>query len=149
MGVVTMRQRSMHNRLSQMLHAPTRPTASNPSSSTDDALLAYLQAPPDLHDGVESLAYWQRRRQRLPWYRLAARREAARMVMVWERRVRAAVLRQRGVPMAPRLLGALVVARTQLRRWLRRAGFALAATAALLLVIAPAAVALDLLLRAL
>ena len=71
------------------------------------------------------------------------------MVMVWERRVRAAVLRQRGVPMAPRLLGALVVARTQLRRWLRRAGFALAATAALLLVIAPAAVALDLLLRAL
>jgi hypothetical protein len=118
------------------------------SLSRDDELLGRLQAPPDLHDGVESLAYWRRRRQRLPWYRLAARREAARMVMVWERRVRAALLRQRGVPMAPRLQGALLIARTQLRRWAIRAGFVLAATAALALVIAPAVVALDLLLWA-
>ena len=122
---------------------------SDPSSSSDDALLAYLQAPPDLHDGVESLKYWQGRTQRLPWYRLGARREATRMVMVWERRVRAAVLRQRGVPAAPRLLGALLVARTQFRRSLRRAGFVLTATAAVVLLVAPAAVVLDLLLRAL
>jgi len=119
------------------------------SLSRDDELLARLQAPPDLRDGVESLAYWRRRRERLPWYRLAARREAARMVMVWERRVRAALLRQRGVALAPRLQGVLLIARTQLRRWTRRAAFVLAMTTAIVLVLAPAAVALDLLLRAL
>jgi hypothetical protein len=118
-------------------------TASLPG---DDELLARLQAPPDLGDGVESLAYWRRRRERLPWYRLAARREAARMVMVWERRVRAALLRQRGVPLAPRLRGALLIAGVRLRRWVRRAGFVLV-TAAVVFVLAPAVVVLDLLLR--
>ena len=32
----------------------------------DDELLARLQAPPDLSDGLDSLAYWQGRRERLP-----------------------------------------------------------------------------------
>jgi hypothetical protein len=118
------------------------------SLSRDDELLGRLQAPPDLRDGIDSLAYWRRRRQRLPWYRLAARREAARMVMVWERRVRAALLRQRGVPMAPRLRGALLISRTQLRRWTRRTGWVMAAIAAVLLVMGPAVIALDFLLRA-
>lgn len=71
------------------------------------------------------------------------------MMLLWERRVRGAVLRQRGVPAAPRLLGAMLVARTQLRRSLRRAGFVVAATAAVVLLVAPAAVVLDLLLRTL
>lgn len=115
--------------------------------SGDDELLARLQAPPDLDDGVESLAYWRRRRERLPWYRLAARREAARMVTMWERRVRAALLRQRGVPLASRLRGALLIARIKGRRWTRRAGFVLVGTATFVFVLAPAVVVLDLLLR--
>jgi hypothetical protein len=138
----------MDYRLFQINNGLSGAAVPDASSAGDDALLARLQAPPDLSDGVESLAYWRRRRQRLPWYRLGARREAARMVTVWERRVRAALLRQRGAPIGPRLRGALLIARTQLRRWSRRAGFALTATAAIVLVVAPAAVALDLLLRA-
>jgi hypothetical protein len=117
--------------------------------SSDDELLAHLRAPPDLRDGVESLAYWQRRRRRLPLYRWAARREASRMVMVWERRVRAAVFRQRGVALAPRLRAAALVARTQLRRRTRRVAFVLVGMAAVVLVVGPALVVMDLVLRAL
>src|SRR6185503_12727718 len=50
------------------------------SFASDDELLARLQAPPDLCDGVESLAYWRTRLGRLPWYRRRARREASRMI---------------------------------------------------------------------
>ena len=82
--------------------------------SCDDELLARLQAPPDLSDGLDSLAYWRGRRERLPWYRRRAKREAARMVFVWERRVRAAMLRQRGAPLASRFQppGSLPVGRS-------------------------------------
>jgi hypothetical protein len=106
--------------------------------SRDDELLARLQAPPDLGDGLDSLAYWRGRRERLPWYRRRAKREAARMVFVWERRVRAAMLRQRGAPLASRFLAARLLASGPLRRFARRAGFAVAATTLLVLVIAPA-----------
>jgi hypothetical protein len=106
--------------------------------SRDDELLARLQAPPDLSDGLDSLAYWRGRRERLPWYRRRAKREAARMVFVWERRVRAAMLRQRGAPLASRLLAARVLASGPLRRSAKRAGFAVAATTLLVLAIAPA-----------
>jgi hypothetical protein len=117
------------------------------TQSPDDQLLARLQAPPDVRDGVESLAYWQRRRRGLPWYRLVARREAARMTVVWERRVRAAIVRQRDVPMTVRLEGAALVGMTLMRRWGRRTRFALAATAVLCFVVLPVAAVVALLAR--
>jgi hypothetical protein len=101
--------------------------------SRDDELLARLQAPPDLGDGLDSLAYWRGRRERLPWYRRRAKREAARMVFVWERRVRAAMLRQRGAPLASRFLAARLLASGPFRRFARWAGFAVAATTLLVL----------------
>jgi hypothetical protein len=119
------------------------------STLPDDELLARLHAPPDLRDGVESLVYWRDRRERLPWYRRRARREAARMILVWERRVRAALLQQREVPLAARLRGARLVASGPLQRWARRGGFALAATTLALVALAPALLALELLLKAL
>ena len=105
--------------------------------SRDDELLARLQAPPDLSDGLDSLAYWRGRRERLPWYRRRAQREAARMVVVWERRVRAAMLRQRGAPLASRFLAARLLASGPLRRSARRA-FAVAATTLLVIAMMPA-----------
>src|SRR4249919_320400 len=78
-----------------------------------------------LQDSVESLSYWRRRRARLPWYRRAARREAARMTIRWERRVRVAALRQSDAPLAARIAAARLVACTYLARWGRRAGLAL------------------------
>jgi hypothetical protein len=115
--------------------------------SADDELLARVQAPPDLGDGVESLAYWRARRQRLPWYRRRARREAARMVVVWERRVRVALLRQRGAPLGARFRATRLIVGGKLRRSVRRGGFALAATTLVLLVLAPALLVTDLLIK--
>jgi hypothetical protein len=117
--------------------------------SADDALLARLQAPPDLREGTDALAYWRGRRQRLPWYRIAARREAARMSVAWEQRVRAALVRQRGLPTEARLRAARLVAGIWLRRSLRRVTLALAGTAMVLLVLAPALLLLDLLVHVL
>jgi len=124
---------------------------STASPSRDDELLARLQAPPELSDGAESLAYWRRRRQRLPWYRMRARREAARMVLVWERRLRNALVRQRGAPVGIRLSAAVLVARTHFGRWIRRAVLVTAAMTALVLVVlvVPALLVVDLALRAL
>src|SRR4051794_28754214 len=103
--------------------------------SSDDALIARLQAPPDLRDGTEALAYWRDRRQRLPWYRVTARREAARMTVVWERRVRAALLRQRGLPAVARLQAARLVGAIWFRRSTRRLVLGLTFASALVLVI--------------
>jgi hypothetical protein len=113
--------------------------------SADDELLARLQAPPDLSDGIESLAYWRGRRVRLPWYRARARREASRMILVWERRLLAAVLAQRGTPLWARVRAARLVAAGPLRRWARRGGFVLAA--AVLTLLAPAMLVAELLVR--
>lgn len=110
----------------------------------DDLLLARLQAPPDLREGSECLAYWRQRRRRLPWYRLAARREASRMIVAWERRVRAALVHQRGVPMADRIDGVKLVAGVHLRRWTRRIG-TVAAIAGTLFVAIPVAIVVGLL----
>lgn len=112
----------------------------------DDLLLARLQAPPDLREGSECLAYWRERRRRLPWYRLTARREASRMVLAWERRVRAALVYQRGVPIGARIEGARLVAGVHLRRWTRRVG-AVVAIAGTLFVLIPAAIVVDVLVR--
>jgi hypothetical protein len=88
----------------------------------DEQLVARLLAPPDLADGVESLAFWSRRSRRLPWYRLRARREAVRMTVRWEQRVGAALLAQHRVPFESRVHAGALVARTRLARWTRRVG---------------------------
>src|SRR5947209_14358357 len=114
------------------------------SRFADEQLLGGLVAPPDLDDGVEALGYWRARSQRLPWYRMSARREAARMTIRWEQRVGAALLAQRGAPLASLLPAGLLLARTRLGRWTRRARVALAATVtvAAVLVAVPLAAAL-------
>ena len=115
------------------------------SFASDDELLARLQAPPDLCDGVESLAYWRMRLARLPWYRRRTRREASRMILVWERRVLAALLAERGAPLWARVRAARLVAAGPLRRWVRRAGLVLAA--ATLVVLTAGLLAFELLIR--
>lgn len=77
-----------------------------------------------MSEGVEALAYWAQRRRRLSWYRIRARREAGRMSMRWEQRVRAALMSQRAAPIELRLSAGLLLARTLLRRWGRRAAIA-------------------------
>lgn len=104
--------------------------------STDQRLLGRLLAPPDLKDGVESLDYWRRRRQQLPWYRIRARREAERMTVRWEQRVGAALVSQHRGPIDARLSAAVLITRTRLGRWTRRAGIALLATATSVIVLA-------------
>ena len=115
------------------------------SFTYDDELLARLQAPPDLCDGVEALAYWRTRLGRLPWYRRRARREASRMILVWERRVVAALLSERGVPLWARVRAARLVAAGPLRRWARRGGALVGA--ATLVVLTVGLLSLDLVIR--
>ena len=112
--------------------------------SSDAELIGRLRAPPDLADGVESLDYWRRRRQQLPWYRFRARREAMRMMVRWEQRVGAALVSQHRVPLDVRVSAGVLVARTRMSRWGRRVGIAVLATGmtlvALLTVLVAAAV---------
>jgi hypothetical protein len=105
--------------------------------TTDDRLLARLQAPPELGDGVQALDFWRQRSQRLPWYRIRARREAMRMTLRWERRVRRALLSQRGVPVGTRASAGLLVARIRLRRWGRRGAIGVTAAVGLAVFSAP------------
>jgi hypothetical protein len=105
--------------------------------TTDDRLLARLQAPPELGDGVQALDFWRQRSQRLPWYRVRARREATRMTLRWERRVRRAMLSQRGVPVGARTSAGLLVARIRLRRWGRRGAIGVTAAVCLAVFSAP------------
>jgi hypothetical protein len=105
--------------------------------STDDQLLARLHAPPELGDGVQSLDYWRKRSQRLPWYRFGARREAARMTLQWEQRVRRALVSQRGVPVATRASAGLLVARIRTRRWGRRGAILMTAAVCVAVMSAP------------
>ena len=77
----------------------------------------------ELADAVESLTYWRRREQRLPWYRVGARREARELARRWEARVTRAALWERGVPLRARLTAGWAVsstrlARVRVRRWL-------------------------------
>jgi hypothetical protein len=86
-------------------------------ASGDERLLA----PPELDEGVQSLEYWRERSRRLPWYRFRLRREAAQMTIRWEQRVSQALLWQRGAHPVERFSAGLLVARTRLGRWGRRA----------------------------
>ena len=93
----------------------------------DGQLLGRLLAPPDLDDGVEALDYWDRRYRRLAWWRVHARREAMRMTIRWEQRIRAALVSPHWTPLEVRTSAAGLVARTRLARWTRRAGIAVLA----------------------
>jgi hypothetical protein len=98
----------------------------------------------ELEDGVESLTFWRRRLRRLPWYRRGARREAARMVHTWERRVGEALLSPGPATVQARLGAARLVAAGPLRRFSRAlAGTAAALTAIVVLV--PTLVAVEIL----
>jgi hypothetical protein len=109
--------------------------------STDEPLLGRLLAPPDLDDGVESLGYWHRRCRSLSWWRIRARREAVRMTIRWEQRVGAALVSQRWTPLELRSSAAVLVARTRLARWTRRAGIAVLAMVMTVVVFAAVQVA--------
>jgi hypothetical protein len=131
-------------------HAKESDTMSR-SASTDEALLGRLLAPPDLDDGVQSLSYWRRRSRQLSWYRIRARREAARMTVCWEQRVGAALVSQHRLPLEARLSAGVLVARTRLARWTRRARTAVLAAVTTVVVLAavPTLAALVYLLHAL
>ena len=105
--------------------------------STDDQLLARLQAPPDLSEGIESLSYWHDRRRGLSWYRIRARREAAAKIVRWERRVRDAMFSPSPAPITVGLSAGLLVARSRMLRWSRRAAIGVAAIAGVTVFIAP------------
>ena len=109
--------------------------------SKDEQLLGQLLAPPDLDDGVESLNYWHRRSRRLSWWRIRARREAVRMTILWEQRVGAALVSQRWTPLEVRSSAAVLVARTRVARWTRRAGITVLAMVMTIVVFAAVQVA--------
>jgi hypothetical protein len=125
--------------------------AMSPWGSTDEQLLGRLLAPPDLDDGVESLDYWHRRSKQLPWYRIHARREAMRMTARWEQRVGKALVSQHRAPLEALLSAGVLLARTRLARWTRRARIAVVATVTtmIVLVAVPTVAALVYLLHAL
>jgi hypothetical protein len=109
--------------------------------NTDEQLVGRLLAPPDLDDGVDALDYWRRRSRQLPWYRIRARREALRMTIRWERRVRAAILSHQRAPLEARVRAGVLLARTRLARWTRRAGIAVLAAVTSVIVLLVLAVA--------
>jgi hypothetical protein len=119
--------------------------------SADEQPLTQLHAPQDLDDGVQALEYWRRRARQLPWYRVRARREAVRMTVRWEQRVGAALVSQHRAPVEARLAAGVLVVRTRLSRWTRRAGIAVLATvtAVVVIVAVPVVAALVYLLHAL
>ena len=109
--------------------------------SKDEQLLRQLLAPPDLGDGVESLNYWHRRCRRLSWWRIRARREAVRMTILWEQRVGAALVSQNWTPLEVRSSAAVLVARTRVARWTRRAAITVLAMVMTIVVFAAVQVA--------
>ena len=69
------------------------------------------------------------------------------MIVVWERRVLAALLAERGVPLWARVRAGRLVAAGPLRRWARRAG--LVVGAATLVVLTTGLLVVELLIRSL
>ncbi len=70
-----------------------------------------MLAPPAVEDARSSLEYWSGRRQRLPLYRRAARREADAMAARWRQRLRAAEQARFDATLPGRLLAALGLSR--------------------------------------
>jgi len=67
------------------------------------------------------------------------------MVLRWEHRVRAAMLSQRGVPITVRTSAGLLLARTRMQRWSRRAAIAVTAVVAATVIALPVVAAVVLL----
>lgn len=86
----------------------------------DQLLIERMLAPPPLEDARSSHDYWRRRRKRLPVYRLAARREAKEMTIIWQERVRAAELVAFEATPVGRILAAIGLS----GHWIRRAHLA-------------------------
>jgi hypothetical protein len=83
--------------------------------------VAHVQSTPELSDGVESLHYWRDRQERLSWYNVRARREAARMIIRVEDRLRETLFYHPSAPMAARLSAGVMIARGRFGRWKRKA----------------------------
>jgi hypothetical protein len=79
--------------------------------------------------------------------RARARREASREIVAWERPVLAALLAERGAPPGARFQAVRLVATGPLRRWARRGAYVLATGT--LVVLVPAVLALELVIRSL
>ncbi len=105
----------------------------------DEALLRDLNAPPPPADAREALAYWNARREQLPWHRFAARREARAMTGVWSERLREAEIAALGGGLLGRARRALLMPRPRVGVLVRRA---LLAATALSLALGAALVAL-------
>jgi hypothetical protein len=69
------------------------------------------------------------------------------MAAVWERRVRAALLRERGATLTSRFRAARLLAGAPLRRIARRAAFGAAATAFVVFALTPALLVLSVLIK--
>ena len=67
------------------------------------------------------------------------------MILRWEQRVRGAMLSQRRVPVTVRTSAGLLLVRTRLRRWGRRASIALTAAVGVTVMAAPVVAAVVLL----
>jgi hypothetical protein len=85
----------------------------------DLLLVKQMLAPPSVDDARSSLEYWQRRREALPVYRRAARREAKEMAARWHDRLLAAEQLRFEASLAGRLLARVGISRL----WLLRARF--------------------------
>ncbi len=59
------------------------------------------------------------------------------MVVRWEHRVRGALVSQPGVPLSVRASAGLLVVRSRMRRWLRRAAIAVTAIVGMTVMAAP------------
>jgi len=86
----------------------------------DPATRALLRPRPA--QALEALGYWVDRRQRLPFYRLGARREAGEMIRAWQGRV---IRDVPGAPLEALTSGRVItvggkVARYHAGRWLAR-----------------------------
>jgi hypothetical protein len=66
------------------------------TADPDLLLIAAMREPPALEEARSSLEFWQRRRSRLPIYRVGARREANLMIGRWQARVVEAERRRYG-----------------------------------------------------
>lgn len=99
-----------------------------PPGDPDAELLRELRSAPPADEAREALRFWSDRETRLPRRRVAARREARRMTLVWQERLRRAELAALGDGPLARLALRLSRPRPRLGVWIRRA--LLAATAA-------------------
>jgi hypothetical protein len=92
------------------------PLVARAEADTDLLLVERMLAPPPLDEARSSLEFWRSRYVRLPFYRRAARREAAEMAARWQERVRAG----ERVRFEATLLGRVLVTVGLSELWLRR-----------------------------